>query len=830
MRIFLLFTLLTLFSCQPETGPPAQKRGKTEPIDFFYQQRTYPDGRVNQKALQAAAQAYVQEMALKSSTQNWEAIGPYNIGGRITDLAVRQRTNGTESIFIGAASGGVFRSNDGGANWTPVFDEQPSLAIGSITLSPHNEETVYVGTGEINAGGGSIAYEGTGLYKSTDNGDTWTNIGLPNSASIGEIAIHPTNPSILFAACMGTLFEESQTRGIYRSLDGGDTWEQVLYQGPNTGGVTVIIDPIDPQRIYATLWERYRRPNNRQYFGESSGLFISTDGGDTWARNEFTSTTNLSKISITMAPSNPAVMYLSAVSQDLRLEGVYKSTDRGENWTPLSTEGELDIVSFEYWFNEIFVDPLDEHTLHRLGFTASKTTTAGNTNSWEYVFPGVHVDQHAYWIDPTNTSRILLGNDGGLFESTDAGTTYDQFLNLPITQSYASAVAPNDATRRFSGNQDNGTWGSSPGNENSYSFLTGGDGFRIAVEPGNNPVFYTEFQFGNMYRHQNGTVTYINNLPVGQYNWNTPIVIDPATPTTIYSGAQNVIRSTNRGVSWQTISPSLIGNDAEFGNLPFNTIYALAVSPVDNNVIWAGLDNGKVWVTTNGGSNWTDVSAGFPNRWVTSIAPHPTEAQTAYLTFSGFRWNEAASHVFRYTAGTTDQPFDIGTDLPDVPVNEIIVDSMTMDLYLATDVGVYRSQNEGMSWEVFGMGLPAIVVSDLTLHEDSRMLFAGTYGRSLYATQLVNEPPSSVRDLAGLAAVSVYPNPTKGDFKVAMSLSKPAVLDLRLYSLDGRLVANLGEQTFGAGEQAWAVRLAGKVPTGTYVLNLGGWSTRLVVM
>ncbi|MEL6273596.1 MAG: T9SS type A sorting domain-containing protein [Bacteroidota bacterium] len=818
MRILLYaLLLLTAFHCnQPDPGQLAED-AKPLPSDYFYRQRAFPDGRIHQQAYQDAIAQYQQAVAAKSSAEDWTQVGPLNVGGRISALAVRQTTT-NEFIYAGAASGGIFRSANGGQEWVPIFDQQLALSIGCITLDPHNESSLYVGTGEPNAGGGSIAYEGTGIYHSNDDGDTWVSLGLANTGSIARIAIDPIDPDRIFAAAMGTLYEDSSDRGIYRSLDGGQTWENVLFVNARTGGLNVAIHPNDPQIVYAVLWERYRRPNERNYSGPGSGIYRSDDGGATWSEiDNGLPTGDLNRIGFAMASSNPSRLYASVAHFGGSLAGIFTSSNGGESWIPLTTAS-LTTVGFEWWFNELVVDPEDESQLWRLGFNVNKLSLGDN--GWTDVFPGVHVDQHALWIDPTNTNRVLLGNDGGVFESLDGGASYDHFINLPITQFYAIEVSELDTDRRFGGSQDNGTQRTLNGGDTDWELIFGGDGFRVLVDPTNQNFVYAESQFGGIGRSINGGSSFLdgtNGISEGFSNWNTPIVFDPSNPATLYTGTDRVYRSDNRAVLWEAISPSLIGPNPVSGNLVFNTITAIGISPVDQNIIWAGLDNGRLWITEDEGFNWEDVSAALPNRWVTSVTPHPELANTAYATLSGFRWNETTAHVYRTDDGGQTWA-GLEGNLPDVPVNELIIDSATLDLIIATDVGVYRSTDDGVSWSVLGSGLPAVVVSDLRFHAGERMLYAGTYGRSMFRIQL-DEVSATNKPTSGLTHFNLAPNPARGWTHLKLNLTQSAQITPRLRDAAGKMIKQYPTVTLPVGANAQLLSLEG-LPRGIYFVEI----------
>ncbi len=745
-----------------------------QPSDWLYAQRVFPYDKINREAyMEAMHQAQSiqnQPLTLRNNAQ-WILAGPTNAGGRISSLAAHP--SDAQTIYIGAAAGGVFKTTDGGGSWTPIFDANSSLSIGDIAIAPTNKDILYVGTGEANGGGGSINFDGLGVFKSTNGGINWQNIGLENVGSIGKVAIDPQNSNRVFVAAMGTLYDKNPNRGIYRTTDGGGSWQKVLYVSDSTGCVDVAINPQSPNILLATMWERIRRPNYRDYGGSTCGVYRSLDDGDTWEKmTNGLPTTNIGRMGVAISPADPSVSYTIIADEIGFFKGIYKSTDNGSSWTKLDSNNNLSFMysSFGWWFGKIIADPVDVNTVYALGVDINKTSDGGQT--WRTVSSGIHVDQHALWINPNNSNQVYAGNDGGFYTSDNATSSWVYKNNLPITQFYTSEIDEKNPQRLYGGTQDNGTWRALTGGVNDWQQIYGADGFVCLVDPLDNNFIYSSYQNGNLLRSVDGGRYFDFGVagvsPSDRKNWKTPIILAPDNPSTLYYGSNRLYRSTDRAATWRVISPNLT-NGAGGGNLTFGTLTAIAVSPKNTQIIYTGADDGNVWVTSDGGTNWSKITNGLPNRWVTSIAADPFDENTAYITFSGYKWWDYQPHVMKTTnKGSTWT--DISSNLPQAPVNDFVADpqvasslAMTADVfYVATDFGVYATYNGGASWAALGTGLPLVSVMDLTLHNGSRTLAAATHGRSMYRINLPTAAPnlsiggSIRRELGDTVAAQIF--------------------------------------------------------------------------
>ena len=803
-----------------------------EPNDWFFAQRAFPRGEINLQVFREA-QLQTQVMKLQKSpgqSLTWELAGPTNVGGRISDVEFHPAN--ADIIYAGAASGGIFKSEDRGQTWTPVFDQAPSLSIGDISLDPANTSIIYAGTGEVNAGGGSQTYPGNGLYRSTNAGQTWEHLGLETTENIARVVVDPQNSQRIFVAAMGRLFANNPDRGLYRSTDGGASWEQVLFLSDSTGCIDAVIHPTNPDTIYAAFWERVRRPDRRSYGGITSGLYRSADGGNSW--EELTgglpnNSPAVGRIGLAISSSNPAVLYAVYVNSSGPMLGIYKTTNGGDNWTR-TNDGDLssDNVPYWWWFGNIRVDPANPDIAFVLGLNVWKTIDGGD--NWFFSSGNMHVDHHGMSIHPQNSNVIVSGNDGGIYLSEDGGSSYIKSSNLPITQFYTCEVDFREPQRLYGGTQDNGTNRTLSGSLDDWQRIFGGDGFYVLVDPADNRFVYVEFQWGNLFRSVNGGNSFIaarsGILPGDRNNWNSPLAMDPGDPQTLYFGTNRVYRSTNRAASWSPISPDL-SNGPSSGNLVFGTVTTIAVASSNSNVIYAGTDDGNLWVTQDGGNEWTNISASLPQRWITRVAIDPFDEQIAYVTISGYRWAEPLPHIFR-TTNTGSSWEAISGNLPEVPLNDVIIDPETNTvLYIASDAGVFVTENLGSDWTVLGDGLPNVPVNDLVFHNPTRTLIAATYGRSMYKINLgaitslaENENPQP-RDFV---LFQNYPNPFNPETTIRFSLKNASTISLEIFNSLGQKVRRLpaGSLAPGNHQVVWDGKddLGNPLSSGHYIYRL----------
>lgn len=715
-----------------ERGPPEEGLLTR----FTYGSRFVPGQIERATSAALAKRAQVAERAAP-----WTFLGPEIVGGRLLDIAVDPNVAGV--VYVASASGGVWKSTDSGATFVSTWPDDLAPAVGALAF--RSDGLLYAGTGESGPGGGSLTFGNRGIFVSNDGGATWTARGLARSERISRIAIDPQDESRVFVAATGPLFTPGGQRGVYRSTNGGIDWQRVL-PGDNdtTGASDVLIDPRNPQRIYAAMWDHLRAPAQRRYGGPGSGIYRSTDGGDTWERlgNGLPpANANAGRIGIGMAPSNPSRLYAIYIDAVGFFTGFYTSTDGGNSWTKLPNNPLLSNSqsSFGWWFARIWVDPALETRVFVAGISLMLTTDGGQTWSQNGF---VHADQHAMAWDPHTPGQVYLGNDGGLYRSgTNGNNPWTPAEVQPYTQFYTVDVSEQDPSRIVGGTQDNfclRSW--SAGNPNFWNtFGSCGDGLETLINYQDQNVIYGCAQYGSCSRSTNGgeTSSPIGNTISQRRNWKAPLLFDPNDPAIMYYAGNIVNRSLNGGVSWTAISPDLTGGDPFPGPgepYPFGTVTALAVAQSDGDTLYAGTDDARLWYTHDGGAQWTRATNPvLPERWVSDVAIDPEDANVAYVTYTGFYEGDDSAYVFRTGDGGVTWT-NVSGDLPAAPVNTIVL-SRGM-LIVGSEVGVFASSDGGATWSAVGTGLPMVPVMDLRVHEGSSTLFAATFGRGMWKTAL----------------------------------------------------------------------------------------------
>ncbi len=762
------------------------------PGEYMAHQRMYPYNEIKQENyLQAMDQAQSTRNASTLLDYTWEFAGPTNIGGRITDI--ESHPNSPETIYLGAATGGVWKSTDNGSTWDFKFDGVPLISIGDIAIDPNNEDVIYVGTGEANSS--SFSFIGNGIYKSTDAGESWGHSGLELSAYIGRVVVDYDNSNRIYTAVCGSLFTPSEERGIYRSLDAGESWDRILFVNDTVAAIDFLQHPEDPDILYAAMWERTRGLEYRHSFGEGTGIWKSNDGGDTW--NEMTVGLPIGDVGrpgLAIAKSNPDVLYVFYDMPYYQVD-VYKTQDGGDTWTQ-TNDGQLDGMnsSFGWYFGQVRVHPDDENMVWVMGVPVFRSTNGGDSWQENTGWP-VHVDNHAMYFDEIN-NRILLGNDGGLYSSQNNGGSWSKINNLPFTQFYAIDIDYQNPDRLVGGTQDNNTIMTNTGGLDDWYPILGGDGMYCLIDYSDPSIVYAEYQWGNLFKSTDGgnNMDYIaGTWGDDRVNWSAPLAMDPINPNVLYFGTYRVYKSLNGGSSWFDVSGDITKGIDQY----FHTITTIAVSPVNNNIVIAGTGDGLIHISTNAGASWENITNGIPDRWVTHVIADPIDENTIYATISGFRWDEQLPHVYKSTdLGQTWQ--SISGDLPELPVNDIVLDPiMPNNIYIGTDAGVFFTDNGGQEWFILSDGLPNVAVTAMKIHNPSRTLVIGTYGVSMYKLNL-DDLVSVDDDLSSQSNnVEVFPNPFSNSLSIKGKIQKDMVI--RVYNTSGMLLlstSNINDPKF----------------------------------
>jgi photosystem II stability/assembly factor-like uncharacterized protein len=768
LRVLLLLPLLSLpaaLAAVPTTlptSPASVTRGPAvtaagldalfdparEPGDELLAQRggVIPTGawmRANAQAQRLATTTAATDPALASAT--WSLKGPTNIGGRVLDVVVDPLRR--DSIYVATASGGVWHSTDAGVRFSSAWPTEMTQAVGALAVSPTG--VLWAGTGEAGPGGGSITYGGSGVYRSTDGGRHWTGLGLKGSERIGRVVIDPRNENTVWVAANGPLYSGGGERGLYKTTDGGKHWTLTLKpETATSGAVDIALDPKNPDTVYATMWDRIRYPDRRQYTGMGSGAFKSSDAGKTWTRiggPTLAAQPELGRLGITVAPSDPNRVYILASTEAGLTAGLHRSEDAGATFTPgfdtpLITGGFV----YAWWFGRVYVDPKDPDHVFATGVNMSESTDGGVSFGSS---PGLHADQHGMAWDPKVPGRVYVGNDGGVYRSDNNGASFKHGEYMPWNQLFSIDISMQDPRKIVGGLQDNGGNRNYKRNEDpandGWNDITGGDGTEMAINPRNEKNVYGCSQYGVCaVSHDGGNTmsSYENSIIGTRKGWLTPIEFDPGDPHAVYTGSEIVHRSADEGDSWTPISPDLTGGPGRETNPLFRnygTITTLAVAYADLGTIYAGTDDGRVQYTHDGGTTWTRAT-GVPTDWVTSVAIDRRNAKTvAFASFSGFRSGKSKALVFRTIDGGKTWK-DISGNLPQAPVNDVV--PVGDNLLVATDVGVFLSRsvskNLGRSWLKVGSGLPNAPITELRWHAPTSTVFAANFGRGAWSVRV----------------------------------------------------------------------------------------------
>lgn len=825
------------------------------------------------------------------STLPWQHLGPTNISGRATDLAVEEPRGDTYTMYVATAAGGVWKTDNEGVTWRNVFADQVTASIGDVAIAPSDSRQLWVGTGEANIFRSSHA--GAGIYKSLDGGESWEHMGLAETQTVGRIVVHPSDPDVVWVAASGHEYRDNPDRGVYKTTDGGRSWEKVLFVDDMTGAIDLVVHPEDPDVLYAATWQRRRAkfndPRNEPAFTGSddyftgSGVWKSTDGGESWRpiNDGLPEARYRGRIGIDIARSSPETLYAFVDNYEIarpapdgatdaygrprggviRGATIFRSDDGGERWYQTSVHGEyMESLGGTYgWvFGQIRVDPNNADRIYAMGVQLHVSEDGGRSFRR---LTGMHVDHHGMWIDPNNSDYIVNANDGGAYVSYDGGENWRFFGDIPVVTFFNANYDLGDPFRVYGSVQDHGSYSGvvdlSQGRHDipavAWQQAPGGEGSHHAVDPRDPDIVYSAGFYGSLTRTDLETEERESIMPTVEAGdpslrgqWLAHFILSPHDPDVVYHGMQYVFRSRDRGETWTRISPDLSYNDAErLGDIQFQTITAVAESPITAGLLYAGTDDGRVHVMQGADAEWVDITGGLhPHRFTSEIVASAYDESTVYVTQSGRRSDDFAPYVWRSTDyGRTWESLAAG--VPVGPVNIIREDPRNDNLlYLGTDVGVYVSLDSGESWEALAMGMPSTFVHDLVIHPRDDFMVAATHGQGMLALdvrKLQQLTPEIMASPAHLFATEPGVLPSRGGgfggprprgAWIHYWLGGDADVTLEIRDAEGATVARLdGPGNAGLHQVEWGLQRdsggqgrSGIVRPGTYtaVLTVGG--------
>lgn len=706
--------------------------------------------------------SFDQYLDLKSQSNfhlQWELLGPVVNSARVESVQVDPSSPGT--MYAAFGSGNLWKTTDNGLSWKAIFEEKAALGIGDIALAPSDPSVIYVGTGESLKKARNFTMPGVGVYRSDDGGESWRHLGLEDSWHIGEIVVHPKNPDIAFVAVLGHFWSTNTNRGLYRTKDGGKTWQQVLYLDENTGANDVVIAPSDPDVIYVSMWEHH--PN---LSGPKTGIYGSQDGGDTWKRLDagLPEGPKKGRTGLAVSHTNPLKVYalMDNLNRNVRRAAeVYKTENGGQTWTRTHEDDLLIFPRIGWYFTDIYVNPLDDDEIYGLGVRMAHSADGGKTFDLVggrvfHMNPSaaqtLHLDHCELWIHPQNPNHLVLGNDGGLYVSYDRGGSWQHFNNIPAGEFYDITTDQQEPYRIFGGTQDDATvYGTArpwnPDFPDTWKYFwvdpwSGGDGCVTQVDPSDPNTIYYSAQNGAVMRKDMlaDTITRVRpRLPKEKegkldFNFIAPYFISPHASDRLYIGGNYVFKTENRGDDWQVISPDLSRSaDSTRHSVAAG---ALVESQLQPGVLYFGGDRGVFWTSKDDGGHWEERSIGLPNFYIRSIYASRHKEGRVYVALTGINYDELGVHLFRSDQyGENWVP--ISSNLPDEPVNVILEDPLYENvLYAGGYRGVYVSTNFGESWALLGQGMPAVSIGDMEIQQPSNDLVVGTHGRGIYRVNL----------------------------------------------------------------------------------------------
>ena len=808
--ILSLFSLAILFAACNESNQPqkAPSHKSHFPDEGFFNARNYPETTFDYKSYFKDIEKLKNTAEQKVFGGEWVDQGPGNIGARINAMAINP--NDENEIYLGYARGGLYKTNDGGQTWTDIFKVSSYLAISSIEIDPTDDNILYIGTGDKNIS--HYPGIGNGVYKSTDRGSTWTHMGLTDASIISRVVVHNQNPQIVYASAMGIPFEKNNDKGIYKSIDGGNNWEQIHFINDSTGVIDMKVAPGNSDIIYATGWNRLRNNNISTVEGPDAKIWRSMDGGDNWdmlenglPEGEFV------RIGIDLFGDDGKTIF--AVYSDsganeycdqggINFYGVYKSYDFGDTWVR-SEDGADNLLdcdftgSFAWYFSDIVINPNDENDYCLSGvYLMRKDPTFGGdwrNMIWD-VFEGEfpHVDFHDMVYVGDN---LYAATDGGAYRFNEDGGWVD-IENIPTNQFYRTSYNPHRPDLYYGGLQDNGVVGGSADLFNEWTRISGGDGFQILFDPIDPNIVYTESQNGNLRVSTNGGNNFqgFNQGFFGDRNWDMQYIISTIIPSTLYAGTDRMfVREGIDGFEWTPISDDL--TDAENDPLGFyeHNVTCVNQSTVSPNYIYCGTSDGFAWVSNDFGGSWSQINDGLPRRWISDIKPSPTFEDVVFVSVTGYKNNDFTPHIYRSDdAGENWQ--SIASNLPNFAINDMYILPNTNDqtIFAATEVGVYATLDGGENWERLGDDFPFIQCLDMELNPEFNQLIVATFGKGLRTFDLSQLEESSNENIIAHNLIDLRPNVSTDIINI---FAQGKYDQLSIYDANGRLVKSLGDNS-----------------------------------
>jgi photosystem II stability/assembly factor-like uncharacterized protein len=791
----LLVGSYTLFNPKQELAISENEETKMdEPNEHFALSRMYPETTFPtayyQNLVKSEAQNYYtnNQYAKSVNLNNWQVEGPHNIGGRIMAIAVNKLNQNT--MLIGAAAGGIFKTKNGGTSWYPIFDNNAFLSISDLEYDPIDTNIIYAATGDKTTS--FYSYLGDGIYKSIDGGETWNYLGLNQVGIVSKIIVHPTNGNIIYAGVQGNYWSKDLDRGIYKTIDAGITWNKILATDSTTGICDIEINKQNPNILYAVSFTRYRTASTSQLGGDECKVYKTTDAGTTWASvfdGPSQNIANLGKMGIAISEQNPNKLYLSVTEGAGNNEQLFETIDAGVTWLPLPAFGTgSSFGGFSWYFDQVFVNPYNDNTLVLTGVDIHESTDGGNSFSiggTSWVTYSLHADKHDVFF--LNATQYIVTTDGGTYKLTVGNPTQQRLDFIPITQFYRVTYDLSNPYSYYGGAQDNGSTGGNINNINNWPRLNGGDGFTMQFPRNNNTYFYAESQGGYMVHINTGSSngTPINNgINNGERrDWDFPYMISRFSDLVMYCGTYKMYKgnATNPSqVIWDSISSDLTKNITN----RISTIRSIDEGLTQGRLI-TGTGDGNVWKRDNASAAWQNITGTLPNRTVTCVKFSPNLNNNLYVSHSGYKFNEYIPHLHKSTDNGATW-VDISSNLPNFGINDIYVWQGNENIiFIANDIGVYYTTNGGLAWSRLGNNMPFFPVYDIDFNPGTNKFFAGTFARSIQSIDISN--------ITGISkikqndySVSIFPNPASDVLTINSNFSK--IEKKSIYDLKGQLV------------------------------------------